>query len=324
MRDGPIIIDKPAGMTSHDVVYRLRKILKTRKIGHTGTLDPFATGVLVMLVGKATRLARFLHSDEKEYEAVLRFGFETETGDLTGERRASEDIRQQEDPEPYERPEQYDRLKPVLQVQIDQLSVELINSILPEFKGQIQQVPPMYSAKKVGGERLYKLARQGKEIERKPVMVTITGIECTGELDSTVGTRDFGLRVTCSAGTYIRTLAEDIGRRIGIGCHLSALRRIRAGRFTIDQAKSLEDLAELGPEEIETLPMRDAVSDLLSLELSTEEQEMVRHGRAFRPAEPVAETAAAVSLISTEGTLAAVGEWDPESGTVKPKLVMIN
>ena len=150
--DGILIIDKPVDWTSHDVVAKLRKILKTKRIGHTGTLDPFATGVMVIIVGKATRLAQFLDKDAKEYEAVVQFGFETDTGDLTGSRESRVESR-------------------------ESVSVDEIERVLKDFRGEIEQTPPMYSAKKVDGKKLYELARKGIEIERKPVKVTIYKLE---------------------------------------------------------------------------------------------------------------------------------------------------
>src|SRR5688572_26958724 len=149
--DGILIIDKPAGLTSHDVVARLRRILKTKRIGHTGTLDPFATGVLVMLVNRATRLAQFLDKDRKEYEAIVRFGFETDTGDRTGRQKAKGERQN--------------------------FSDEEFENALKDFHGEIAQMPPMYSAKKVDGKKLYELARKGIEIERQPVAVTIYELE---------------------------------------------------------------------------------------------------------------------------------------------------
>ena len=159
MIDGILIIDKPENFTSHDVVARLRRILQTKRIGHTGTLDPFATGVLVMLVGKATRLAQFLDKDAKEYEAVVRFGFETDTGDRTGEPKRIADSRFQ---------------IPDSGLQISDVEIE---EALKSFRGEIEQIPPMYSAKKVDGVKLYELARKGIEIERKPAQVTIYNLE---------------------------------------------------------------------------------------------------------------------------------------------------
>src|SRR4051812_37101999 len=150
--DGLLIIDKPEGFTSHDVVAKVRRILKTKRIGHTGTLDPFATGVLVLLIGKATRLAQFLDKDEKEYEAVIQFGYETDTGDRTGTPKTEN---------PNSQP----------------IGVLQLKKVLPEFVGEIKQIPPMYSAKKQGGKKLYELARQGKEVERKPVKVLIKDLE---------------------------------------------------------------------------------------------------------------------------------------------------
>ena len=212
--NGILIIDKPVGLTSHDVVSRLRRILKTKSIGHTGTLDPFATGVLVMLVGKATRLARFLDKDEKEYEALVRFGFETDTGDCTGSPKSEVS-------------------------NLESLTIKKIEDILPEFRGNISQTPPMYSAKKVEGKKLYELARKGIEIERKPVSVIISKLEIIDQAfehrENDLGNKTWDLRlnVSCSAGTYIRTLAEDIGKQVGVGAHLSELRRTRAGKFDL-------------------------------------------------------------------------------------------
>ncbi len=220
--DGILIIDKPESFTSHDVVARLRRILKTKRIGHTGTLDPFATGVLVMLVGKATRLARFLDKDRKEYEATVRFGFETDTGDRTGELRMTN----------YE---------------LREFSVEELENVLKDFRGEIEQTPPMYSAKKIDGKKLYELARQGIEVERKAVKITnyelrITNYEAVKTDDSGLRTQECGLKVLCSAGTYIRTLAEDIGKKLEVGAHLAELRRTKAGKFDLQQAVTLEEL----------------------------------------------------------------------------------
>src|SRR5436190_13614197 len=201
--NGVLIIDKPAGITSHDVVSRVRRILKTRRVGHTGTLDPFATGVMVILVGQATRLAQFLDKDEKEYQAIVRFGFETDTGDRTG--------------------------SPTSKVQRPKsVNSEDVRSVLGDFRGEIMQTPPMYSAKKVGGKKLYEHARKGEIIERKSVAVRIHELEVIGEFQDT----DVGLNVICSDGTYIRTLAKDIGRKIGTRAHLAEMRRTSARRCT--------------------------------------------------------------------------------------------
>jgi tRNA pseudouridine55 synthase len=304
MPDGIIIIDKPAGLTSHDVVARLRRILKTKKIGHTGTLDPFATGVLVMLVGKATRLARFLHADEKEYEAVARFGFETDTGDITGERRGGS----------------FDGLQ-----SLDQITLDSIAGILSEFKGEIEQIPPMYSAKKVDGKRLYKLAREGVEIEREPVKVVIRELEITAECGDTAETKDIAFRVVCSAGTYIRTLAEDIGRKIGVGCHLIELRRTRAGRFGIEKAVTLEDLEEafVGGEGYSLLPLSEAVNHLISVTLTSPDLDRTSRGMSVANELTAAADGGSIAMLTEDGTLAAVGEYDAAENVIKPKLVMV-
>ncbi len=188
--DGVLIIDKPSGVTSHDVVARVRHILHERRIGHTGTLDPFATGVLVILVGKATRLAQFLNEVDKEYEAIIRLGYSTDTGDRTGTPI----------PGPPPKPREW--------------TEQEIEAALETFRGEIDQVPPMYSAKKVQGKKLYELARRGESVERKPVHVCIHEFEAIkpdGQLikDNLDGTFDFHARVSCSSGTYVRTLAED-------------------------------------------------------------------------------------------------------------------
>ena len=220
--DGVLIIDKPAGITSHDVVAQVRHILHERRVGHTGTLDPFATGVLAVLVGRATRLAQFLVGVEKEYEAVIRLGYATDTGDGTGKRIAIESEFVQlpggsdDAPRPW--------------------SSEQLEDALKSLRGEIDQVPPMYSAKKQDGRKLYELARRGEEVERKPVRVCIYKFEAikpTGELlkDNLDGTFDFEVRVACSSGTYVRTLAEDFGKRLGVGAHLAELRRTRVGDF---------------------------------------------------------------------------------------------
>ncbi|MGI8883277.1 MAG: tRNA pseudouridine(55) synthase TruB, partial [Pyrinomonadaceae bacterium] len=238
--DGILIIDKPAGITSHDVVVRCRRILQTKRIGHTGTLDPFATGVMVILVGKATRLAQFLDKDAKEYEAVVRLGFETDTGDRTGSPNSKFQI-----------PNSKFQI-PNSEIQIPILvSVEDIEKALTDFRGEIMQTPPMYSAKKVEGKKLYELARKGIEIKRKPVSVKIYKLRMTNDEirektdDFEPWTLDFGLKVLCSAGTYIRTLAEDIGRKLETGAHLAELRRTKAGKFAIENAVTLEQLEKI-------------------------------------------------------------------------------
>src|SRR6184192_1469424 len=218
--EGTLVIDKPAGMTSHDVVARVRKIIGERRVGHTGTLDPFATGVLVVLVGRATRLAQFLSGAEKEYEATIRLGYATDTGDLTGQRVTSFTTETQRHTE---------------------IHREEIEAAMASLRGEIEQIPPMYSAKKIAGKKLYELARRGEQIERAAVRVNIKTFDSLPERDGFLpqnqdDTHDLHVRIVCSAGTYVRTLAEDLGERLGVGAHLADLRRTRAGEFCITKA----------------------------------------------------------------------------------------
>lgn len=301
MFDGCLIIDKPEDWTSHDVVGKLRKILRTKRIGHTGTLDPFATGVLVALVGKATRLAQFLDKDVKEYEAEIAFGFETDTGDRTGTQKA-EGKRQN-------------------------ISAEEIEKVLPEFRGEILQTPPMYSAKKIEGKKLYELARKGVEIEREPVKVKIYGLELIKETqNSKLKTQNFSVRVACSAGTYIRTLAEDIGKRLETGAHLAELRRRRAGKFDLSKAVTLEELEKQVAEnrigEI-AISMNEAISHLPQIILSEEEILKTRNGQKLKSENLAAKDGENVRIIDEGENLLAVGIFNEAEKTVQPKIVLM-
>ncbi|MDH3493268.1 MAG: tRNA pseudouridine(55) synthase TruB [Acidobacteriota bacterium] len=323
--DGLLIIDKPEGLTSHDVVARLRKILRTKRIGHTGTLDPFATGVLVILVGKATRLARYLDKDAKTYEARLRFGFETETGDKTGRRRRETGVDDEGTG--------VEGQGAGLEVQesgdggIDLASREelmsRIEAVLAEFTGAIVQIPPMYSAKKIKGKKLYELAREGVEVERKPIDVSI--YELRIEDSDGVDASEIQLKIKCSAGTYIRTLAEDIGRRIGVPCHLSALRRTSAGRFELENSLTLDEIksaAESGDVQTHILPINEAVAHLPFQTLDDGELKSISHGMKIYGSEDIG-SVQTVRLISASGELAAIGEIEPGGG-IQPKVVFIS
>lgn len=311
MDSGILIIDKPAGLTSHDVVSRLRRILKTKKIGHTGTLDPFATGVLVMLVGSATRLAQFLDKDEKSYEALVRFGFETDTGDKTGNPK-------QEDAEKEKRGE----------VELNDLENK-INEVLPEFTGEIEQIPPMYSAKKVKGKKLYEMARKGIEIEREPIKVNIGKLQVLDyglPKNEYAGTQDIGLSVTCSAGTYIRTLAEDIGRRIDVPCHLAELRRTGAGKFKIANAVTLEKLEEL--QEAESTPeilvsMNEAISHLPKVKLDKKQTEQIKNGMRFDFTSEKFADEQVFRMCDEMENLIAVGIFDKTGEYIQPRIVIV-
>ena len=298
--DGLLIIDKPTGITSHDVVARVRRTLKTKRVGHTGTLDPFATGVMVILVGKATRLAQFLDKDEKEYEAVIRFGFETDTGDSTGR------------PKPEAERRNEDEVAKGLRA----VNWELV---LSGFSGEIEQTPPMYSAKKVEGKKLYELARKGIEIERKPVTVNIHKLEI---LDSAVrDPQSAVLRVVCSAGTYIRTLAEDIGREIGLGAHLTELRRTRAGRFTLHQAVTLDEL-QGSAESAKLLAIETAVEHLPEFELREDRVPKTLNGMSTRELSGRFTVGETVRMTSPDGALVAIGFYDDAEKVIQPKVVL--
>jgi len=209
--DDILIIDKPSGMTSHDVVALARRKLKIRKIGHCGTLDPMATGVLVLVMNKATKLSASLSADDKEYLCVMKIGIATDTQDATGKVTGSNSTEA-----------------------IDKSTVE--DAIL-SFNGKQKQVPPMISAKHHNGERLYALARRGIVVKRDPVDIEIKDIQIVNIKDD-----EAEFKVVCSKGTYIRTLCHDIGKKLGCGAHMKALRRMRSGRFLIEDAVPLEDI----------------------------------------------------------------------------------
>ncbi len=208
--NGVLVIDKPQDWTSMDVCAKLRGVLHEKRVGHAGTLDPMATGVLPVLVGRATRAVDFVAQGEKEYVAALRLGVETDTQDLTG--------------------------AVLSQAPVPADARSALEALLPRFTGEIEQIPPMYSAVKVGGRKLYELARKGVEVERRPRRVTIHALEILGQS----GAGEFTLRVVCSKGTYVRTLCHDLGRALGCGGAMAALRRTRVGRFSLDDAVTLE------------------------------------------------------------------------------------
>lgn len=246
---GFLNIYKPKGLTSHDVVARLRKITKVRQIGHTGTLDPFATGVLPICIGKATRLIEYL-DDDKEYLATVQFGKNTATYDLEGEITTTFDKK---------------------------VTEEDVKNALKDFEGEISQIPPIYSAIKVNGKKLYDYARQGQDIEIKPRKVTISKIELK-EFDKT--SQSAKITVACSKGTYIRSIAYDLGAKLGCGGYLTALERTKAGKFQVNTTIKLEDLTEVS-QIVENLinPL-----DMLNIpihNLSENERERVSHGMSI-------------------------------------------
>lgn len=308
--DGVLIIDKPAGMTSHDVVARVRKIIGERRVGHTGTLDPFATGVLVLLVGRATRIAQFLSGAEKEYEGLIRFGYSTDTGDVTGERV--------EGP-PHAKSNSAQSLRQ-----------EQIEAAISSLRGEIEQLPPMYSAKKIGGRKLYEHARRGEEVDRQPARVTIDEFELLAPDDRFSANDDDSLdirvRVVCSAGTYMRTLAEDLGQKLGLGAHLIGLRRTRAGQFGIDAALTLERLAEAFTQNQfanALISPHDALSHLPWIDLDDEQLRRTFHG-LFLPSNDknLKLTDGDPIRLSKDNQLIAVGKFDAEQRTIHPAVVL--
>lgn len=214
LSEGRIVpVDKPISWTSFDVVHKLRNSSKIKKVGHAGTLDPFASGLLLVCFARATKQVASLAQLDKEYIATLRLGVETDTHDLTGEVVSKSDV--------------------------PAFAAEKLEELLGEFRGEIEQIPPMYSALKRGGTRLYKLARQGVKVERQPRRITILKLEMLHFGDDTLK-----IAVACSKGTYIRALARDIGRRMGCGAHLIELRRTRVGDYSIDDAWELDALVK--------------------------------------------------------------------------------
>jgi tRNA pseudouridine55 synthase len=306
--DGLLVIDKPVGMTSHDVVAATRRILKERRIGHTGTLDPFATGVLLILVGRATRLAQFLSGADKEYDAIIRLGFATDTGDRMGT--------------PVPGPTGESRRR--------KWSEKEIEAALTSLRGYIEQVPPMYSAKKIGGKKLYELARRGEEVEREPIRVCINEFEAIrpdGQLvkDNLDGTIDLHVHVACSAGTYVRTLAEDFGKRLSVGAHLAELRRTRVGDFTVTKAVTLEQLKEsFGEEALGTIMLRPsaALSRLPFVHLNAEDARRARHGMEVKVAEYDWPDGEKVKMCDVNDHLIAIGDYDAKARHLHPSVVL--
>jgi tRNA pseudouridine55 synthase len=305
--NGTLIVDKPAGLTSHDVVARVRRIIGEKRVGHTGTLDPFATGVLVVLIGKATRLLQFLSGAEKEYEAVIRFGYATDTGDATGQRvdvhansQSPQSLREAE-----------------------------IEAAMVSLRGEIMQVPPMYSAKKVKGQKLYELARRGEQIERQPVKVTISSFHVVAVNGQSLtlrddGTADLNVRVVCSAGTYVRTLAEDLGARLGMGAHLATLRRTRAGGFSIDSAITLSGLTELAEANSigDNIIRPDAtIGHLPAIVMNESDVRRVTNG-VYVEFDSDHEDQQSIRMRSVSGELIAVGRYDAARRIIHPHVVL--
>lgn len=292
--EGGLVVDKPAGPTSHDVVAVARRTLGQPRIGHTGTLDPLATGVLPLLLGRATRLAQFLASSDKTYLATIQFGQATSTYDAAGE-----------------------PVGPARAVSLDPAEVD---AALAFFRGRQMQAPPAVSAKRVGGQRAYDLARRDQQVVLTPVEVEVTELTLVD-----CGPATAEVRVTCSAGFYVRSLAHDLGIRLGAGAHLTALRRERSGRSTLADSVGLDRLAA-GLEAVarQIRPMADLLPDWPVLALSADQVGRVGHGQAVAAAEAPAGSAppaGRLRLIGPSGDLVALAEV--RAGFLHPVLVLV-
>jgi len=279
--DGLIVVDKPAGWTSHDVVNRLRRLTDTRKVGHLGTLDPAATGVLPMVVGRATRLAQFFSRGDKTYDGTIRFGHSTDTYDAEGTASS-----------------------PHVDVQFDAGEIE---QALSKFRGIISQVPPPVSAKKIGGVPAYKFARKNQPVELKPVQVEIYSIELLR-----CGGAEIEVRIHCSPGTYVRGIAHDLGQALGCGAWLEILRRTASGGFDLAMARTLEDLGLLASEGRigdALIPCADLLPEFPTEQVDSATAGFIRQGRDFRVSPFRAQLDAQfVKAISPEGDLIAIGQ----------------
>ena len=250
--NGILLIDKPSGWTSNDVVQKLRGILKEKRIGHAGTLDPMATGLLTVFVGRATRAVAFAEGMNKRYLAGFRPGVTTDTQDITGNFLRKEEV---------------------------QLTEEEMHAICAAFTGEIRQIPPMYSAVKVNGQRLYRIARRGQEVERKARPVFIENLELSGRDGD-----DWILDVTCSKGTYIRTLCHDMGEKLGCGACMSSLRRLSAGRFSVKDAYTLTDVQQAADNERAEellLPIDSLFQAYPAFTITGAAEKKIRNGQGF-------------------------------------------
>lgn len=307
LRNGLLLVDKATGLTSHDVVQRARRITGQKKIGHCGTLDPDATGLLLLTLGRATRLTRFLIRAPKVYEGTVRLGVVTDTYDAAGE--AVEEA----------------PAEAVAAVTLDD-----VERAMEELTGEIDHLPPAYSAKKVGGKKLYELAREGKEVPQEAKRVTVYDFRPLGELEhDDGGTASVRFRVACSSGTYARTLAHDVGRAVGTGGHLAALRRLKVGPFELADAVSLEELErdlDAGatptgwvPFDTVPLPFGEIVAD-------TQQEERILHGQTVLVRELEGDEGDWVKVVNRRRRFIAVGTIVERIGTggvgiVQPRVV---
>jgi len=287
-RSGVLLVDKPEGPTSHDVVDQLRRALGVRRVGHTGTLDPFASGLLLLCIGFATRLSEYLMGLEKSYVARATLGVTTTTldreGEVTGRDEGWRD-----------------------------LTDDRVREAVRELEGVSLQLPPQFSAKKVGGEAMHRKARRGEEVALEPVRISVHEI-----LTEEVALPEFRFRVRCSSGTYIRALARDLGERLGVGCHLTALRRTRIGPFDVERAVSAAQLEDEEARECAWITPEESLSHLSRIEVGPEEAARLRHGQAVSVAGQGSDSEEPIVVLHG-GRLLAIGAC--EGGVVRPRKV---
>ena len=290
--DGILVVNKPQGWTSHDVVGHIRQLTHQKKVGHAGTLDPMATGGLLVCLGRATRVAEYLMGSDKTYRAVMRLGVETDTYDAEGQVIATQPVA------------------------VDESE---LRAVLARLIGEIDQVPPMYSALKRDGKPLYKLARQGIEVEREPRRIKIHDIALRAWQPP-----DATMDVRCSSGTYIRSLAHDIGAALGCGAHLIALTRLPSGAFTLDEAVTLQDLEGLHASRLRGLlhPLDAALQDLPALTLDADQARRVLMGQSITPSGVKALAGSLCRAHDASGALLAVMAFDAATQVWRPKKVL--
>lgn len=293
---GIVVIDKPLGGSSNHALQQVKRLYNANKAGHTGALDPLATGVLPLCLGEATKVSQFLLDSDKAYRARIKLGERTDTADSEGEI--------------------------IARVEAFELSKTAVEEALRQFEGDIEQVPPMYSALKQDGQPLYKLARQGKTVEREARAITVYSIRLT---DLDLEAQEVEIEIECSKGTYIRTIADDLGQILGCGGHIIALRRLKAGAFTLDDAVTIETLqAEAEAQGAEALdahlmPIDRAIEDLPKVELSSYTAEFLKHGQAVQVSQPPAD---GLLRLYEEGVFIGIGCVD-DDGKVAPKRLMV-
>ena len=289
---GVLVVDKPIGLTSHDVVQIVRKGTNIRRAGHTGTLDPRASGVLVILIGPAVRLSEYVSASDKRYQAIVRLGASTDTYDAEGRITSSAPV---------------------------EVTEEQFEDALQQFIGEIEQVPPPYSAVKVKGRKAYEMAREGEEVDLQPRKINVYNLELLEWAPP-----EAVIDVYCSSGTYVRSLAHDLGNALGCGAHLVGLRRTKSGRFTLRDAvplRRLRDSFEAGNWYQYLIPAAEALTDWPAVELDIDQVEAIRHGHRV-PAEPGASGWA--RGISEQGELVALMEIDPDSKEWQPRKVFFS